>query len=100
MKNERFILWLMVLLIFLDCFIILETFPEFYIPTPSKIQEVVSSLSGDAKGAVQRELVVARWSGENAEYVAKWTLGIDAVLFTIVGGLIIRRYRRSKDEAS
>jgi hypothetical protein len=75
----------------------MEAFPEFYVPSPSKMQAVASALSGDSKGVVQRELIMARWSGINAQHIANCTIGIDAVLFIIVGSLIVKCYWRRKD---
>jgi hypothetical protein len=99
MKNERLFLWLMALLIALHCFVALETFPEFHVLSPSKMQELVSSLNGDSMGAVQRELIMARWSGVNAQYLDKATLVIDVVMLIIAGSLIVKCYRRRKDVA-
>ena len=96
MKSEGFLLWFIALLVAIQCFITLETFPEFYVPSQSKMQELVSTLSGDSQGVVQRELVAARWSGVNGQYLAKCILGLDAVLFIIVGSLIVNCYRRHK----
>jgi len=99
MKRERWLLWLMVLLIGFHCFVTLETFPEFYVLSPLKLQELVNPLSGDSKGKVYRELLTARWSGENAQYLAERTLVVDALMFIIVSGLIVKSYRRRKDAA-
>jgi hypothetical protein len=99
MKIERWLLWLMVLLIAFHCFITLETFPEFHVLSPSKLQEIVNPLSGESKGNVYRELIMARWSGEYAQNLAERTLVVDAVMFIIVVGLIVKSYRRRRDAA-
>ncbi|HLX94265.1 MAG TPA: hypothetical protein VKU37_00815 [Verrucomicrobiae bacterium] len=99
MKGERFLLWLMIFLIGFNCFVALEVFPEFYAPSLPKMQELVRPLSGDLKGVVQGELFHARWSGVNAQYLAECTLGVNAVLFFIVGSLIVKSYRKRKDAA-
>ena len=99
MKGERYFLWLIVLLVAVHCFVAVEVFPEFYAPSASQMQEFVSPLSEDSKWKVYKELNRARWSGENAQYLAVSTLCIDAILLIIVGGLIVKCRRRRKDAA-
>jgi len=99
MKGERYFLWLIVLLVAVHCFVAVEVSPEFYAPSASQMQELVSQVSEDSKGVMQRELSRARWSGENAQYLALSTLCIDVILLIIVGGLIVKCRRRRKDAA-
>ena len=99
MKIERWLLWLMVLLIAFHCFITMVTAPEFRVLSPSKIQELVSPLSPDQKGLVQKELMMARWSGLYAQNLADRTILIDLALLIIVRSLILKCYRRRENVA-
>ena len=99
MKSQRIILWLIALLIVYSCYITMETFPEFHVLSPAKMQEIVGQLGGNSKRVVAEELVAARWSGENAQFLANSSLAIDVVVLVAVGVLIVKSYWRRKDAA-
>ena len=97
MRIERFLLWLVALLVALHCYLTMLAFPEFHVLAPSKVQELVSSLDFSSKGQVQSELMMGRWSGLYAQNLAEHTILIDVALFVIVGILIARSYWRRKN---